>query len=291
MMKRQSWLSLLRPLGVGLIAGSIAVAAGRWMAPARPTVATPAVAPAGGLADLAAALPTPTAGPVLNLSDAPLDPWAGVDASLKDALGRRIDFAVTKVSFRDALSAWGRRAGVNLSVNWTSLENGGFKLDAPVTLDLHNVRADQALRELLRPLGDSAGEPLAAVAEGNVVRVVNMSDLFDREGRRGVTRVYDVRALVVQRARWDRAFGGSAGEWELGDRLVEQVESSVANNAWEEQGFKLGRMHCWHGWLLVEHTPEVQAKVAALLAAMARGGPPVQIGGSFDEVPALWHGF
>ena len=223
-----SRLAPLRPVAVGLIAGLVAVAAGRW---------------------------------------------AGVDASLKDALGRRIDFAVKGTSFCDALAEWGRRAGVNLSVAWASLDDGGFKLDAPVTLDLRHVRADQALRELLRPVGDSTGEPLTAVAEGNVVRVVNMGDLFDREGRRVVTRVYDVRALVVQLARWDRAFGGSAGEWELADRLVEQLETSAAKESWAEQGGKLGRMHCWHGWLVIEHAPR-EAVDAGVPRATFHQNPP-----------------
>lgn len=228
---------------------------------------------------------------MLNLSNSPVDLWAGVDDSLKAALGRRIDHLTMRaVPLSEALAEWGGRSGVNLSVSWPYLEVAGYSRDTPVTLDLRGVRADQALRVLLDAAQTRTAEGLVGFAEGSVVKVTPAGDLFDREGRRVVMRIYDVRAAFVQLARWDRAFGGSAGESELGDRLVDRLETSVGNNTRADQGGGLGRMHYWGGWLEVEHTPEVQAKVAALLGVIARGGPPVQIG-TFDDVPALWHGF
>ena len=64
-----------------------------------------------------------------------------------------------QIDARQALEIWSIQTGVPLVVNWAALENAGIDTEAPITLKLRRVPAEQALRLVLRqmnpaPLGD-----------------------------------------------------------------------------------------------------------------------------------------
>jgi type II secretory pathway component GspD/PulD (secretin) len=85
--------------------------------------------------------------------------------------------------------------GANFFVNWPALEEVGVEQDSPVSLQLANVPAEQALRLVLQQVGQIAQfDPIGySIIEGVVTidTVRNLKKTTD-------TRVYDIRDLLVQ---------------------------------------------------------------------------------------------
>ena len=83
--------------------------------------------------------------------------------------------------------------GVNVFVNWPALEAAGVEQDAPISLQLSNVPAEQALRLVLAQVGSEFDPVTFSIIDG-IVTISTERDLQKTTDR----RTYDIRDLLVQ---------------------------------------------------------------------------------------------
>jgi len=102
--------------------------------------------------------------------------------------------------------------GLNFFVNWAQLEGIGIERDLPITLQLTNVPADQALKLVLQQAEAAVGgiDPIDfSIIEG----IVHISTARDLK-RATETRVYDIRDLLVRVPNF-----AESPEFDLGEAL------------------------------------------------------------------------
>ena len=230
----------------------------------------------------------------------------GVDeAAARREVARRLaaPMAITLEArpLRAAFEAWAELAGVGLVVDWRAMEIDGADLERPVTLELADSGGAEgsgglAAADVLLLMMDAASEELRFVAEVESygVRVRTR----DRANRDVVTRVYDVRDLVMEVPTFDDApsldlrealsntgsgggsvgAGGSGGGGELfvvegdggdeqttkaerGEMLAAAVRETVEPDVWRENGGEYSSLRYRAGLLIVRAPAYVHAQI------------------------------
>ena len=188
--------------------------------------------------------------------------------------------------------------GVNYFVNWAALEAAGVEQDTPITLQLSNIPADQALRLVLQQAGGGAElEPIGFSIIDGVVTVSTQRDLTKTTD----TRVYDIRDLLVQIPRFTGApefdlnsalsntsSGGSSGgaqssttlfedadevETITREEMIEQItaliQDTVGNQPdWAAYGGEVSSLRELNGNLIVKTTPDNHRDMIKLLGQL-----------------------
>ncbi len=194
--------------------------------------------------------------------------------------------------------------GLNFYVNWPALEAAGVSQETPITLQLSNVPAEQAMRLVLQQAAATAfGEQIGfSVIEG-VVQISTMADL----NRSTDIRIYDIRDLLVQVPNFTNApefdlenaldqgsqTGGSGGRGGGGgggggqglfdtdddddeeeqqsraeriEQILELIQNTVGRpEEWEFFGGDVSSVRELNGNLIVRTTPDNHRETIALL--------------------------
>jgi hypothetical protein len=148
-------------------------------------------------------------------------------------------------------------AGVNIFVDWPSLQAAGVARDAPVSLSLANVPVDKALDLVLDTVAGQAAR-LDRVIENNVLIISTAASI----ARRTVIRTYDVSSLardvqdspVMAAQRIDHI-----------RRLIQQNVGPVGY--WGDVG-GTWRITTLGGKLVVQASPKAHDQIDALLAKL-----------------------
>jgi len=202
---------------------------------------------------------------------------------IADGMRRPMSMQLRGVPLRDAFEQWSRQSGVPLVIDWRAMALDGVDESVPIDLEMIDVRADTLLLYLM----DGASQDLRFVAEVQPWGVQLRSR--ERASRDVMTRVYDVRDLLVDVPHFDDApsmdlrdalsntrsgGGGSEGgsssgvfriddfsdkerpltKQERGDLLVELVRESIESDLWRANGGEHSSIR-YRGGLLIVRAP------------------------------------
>lgn len=205
----------------------------------------------------------------------------------------------------DVLDYIRNTTNVNLVANWSALAEAGIERSQPITLQLTNIPADQALRLVLQQA--AAVNPEAAINYSIIDGVVTISTQADLSRTTDI-RSYDIRDLLVQVPNFSDApefdlnaalsntnTGGSTGigggggggrgggagglfateaetteELKTRQELVDEITTLIRDTVgrledWEAAGGSVSSMKELNGVLIVRTTPENHRQIASLL--------------------------
>ena len=161
------------------------------------------------------------------------------------------------LSARDALLRVGEAYKLPLVVNWPSLQVAGVSKDTKLDLTLPaGTRADRALSLVLDQLGGDFAALGWTDYDGAVI--VGTQDLVNSYVE---TAVFDVRRLLASKGN---AADGLSPE-ERVSRLTTIITTTVASDAWQDNGGATGKIAELNGQLVVTGTPQMLRDVAKLL--------------------------
>lgn len=186
-----------------------------------------------------------------------------------------------RVTLEQAMAKLSAAAGVNIVVGVRSLETLGIDRAQKLSLDLKDVSLRAAMHLILNEAAAGAGGLGWSVVE-NVI-FVGASDLREPEGL--VTRVYNVRDLVVEALRFSKGLEpistrptpaeaeavetiGGGTEPEVAESLRAAIFANVDPSNWADNGGAYGTVSYFAGLLVIHHRPEVHARIEALLGSL-----------------------
>ena len=120
---------------------------------------------------------------------------------------------------QDAFQWWAKRTGVPLVIDWRAMERNAVAPDAPITLELDAVPAEQCLRILMQQA--SPDVELIHQVTPWYVQVMTKREA----NRHTVVRIYDVGDLVMPIPNFS-----NAPEFRL-DRIIEEAQSDGEYNS------------------------------------------------------------
>jgi len=249
----------MRDVMIGLVAGAAAI------------VLMSVLRPAGAFAPTSAAPTEPAVREVTSDRAAVAEALGADDRSratraVDEAVRKKLAAPIPAVAHVNApldkvLDSWASAAGVNLHVQWRALEAAGINKDAPITINLRGVAAEQVLRRVLEDVGGGNIKLEYRVDEG----VVDVSTAEEMAHYR-VTRIYDVRDLLVASLAQDRKLHGTGAEQtdqDVAVALVTMIEQSIGPT-WDGPqtiGYFAGR-------LIVNKPQAEQDRILQLLTAL-----------------------
>jgi hypothetical protein len=142
--------------------------------------------------------------------------------------------------------------GLDIFVNWKSLEVAGIDRNAPVSLHLKNKKLSISL-DLILTVAGAEHEALGYSVDDGVVVVSTRADL----DKNTLTRVYDVRDLLPAPA-------GAARDAQVA-AVVKLLMDEIGTDTWRDHGGKIGAIRELQGQLIVTQTPENHARIVSLL--------------------------
>jgi hypothetical protein len=176
-----------------------------------------------------------------------------------------IDFAETALN--NVLSQVSEEYGIPIQIDRTALDEAGIGVDAPVTINLHNISLRSALKLTFRNL------QLTWLIQDEVLMVTTNQEADKHLD----TCIYNVQGLV------DEADPGSVSA------LVESIYGCIATDTWAENGGTSAEIRPLpSGLLVVSQTPAVQEQVSALLSKIRkmREKAPLVKGQKYSPEPA-----
>ncbi len=161
-------------------------------------------------------------------------PDAWVSEALRANIGT-LDF--DRIALSDAMDFLRDACGLNLHVDWRSLETAGVKKDCPVNVHLRHVRLTKTLDVIL----DDAGgvNPLGWYVEDGVVRITSSETLRDRTR----LRMYDLSDLLLSGRASQEPPGGVAPFEDmfaepscpqLVEQLTDAITRTIAPDSWAD---------------------------------------------------------
>ncbi len=217
----------------------------------------------------------------------------------REKLQQRISPNFSEVPFAEIIAYLRDVTTANIWVNWRALEGAGVDRSLPVTMNLNDVPAEQALRTILDDVGGGLIE-LSFVIDGGLVKISTRDDL----NRETEIRVYDIRDLLVVIPDFpapEIEFGGSdgggdgegggggfgggdgglfgdeddeddegEGEESLADK-IEEIRTMITDNvdpySWRPDG-EIGSINELNGSLIVTQTVENHRRISELIAKL-----------------------
>ena len=165
---------------------------------------------------------------------------------------RILDVSMPQVIYQEApqcaaLEDYAQRTRLPLKVNWKILQAQGIDPAVPISVGLHNVKVGKGLQVLLDAVSVREHQLDYVIDEDGAIEVIT-----DRtSGERAVVEVYDVSDLFT--------LIPEAPDSKTRDELIQDVTTLVTDtvdpHTWEINGGGLGRIHYFHGKLVVTQTP------------------------------------
>ena len=217
------------------------------------------------------------------------------------AVRARLEKVIPEVSFDnaplgDAVDFFRDAVGANIFVNWNALQRVGVGRDSRVSARFREIKAAKALTIILDSLTPAPRRPLGYSIDDGVVTVSTLEDVRDAHT---VTRVYDVRDLLVTIPDFEPPpveqpvepkqppIDPAAREWkkvedehgemrtrqETIDEIIRLVTETVSPDSWRDAGGTAGSVRELQGQFIITQTAENHRQIAALLQQLreARG--------------------
>ncbi|MDB5292607.1 MAG: pilQ 1 [Phycisphaerales bacterium] len=183
----------------------------------------------------------------------PPKPSPATEAANKKLQERIADVRFSDVGLGDAIDQLRDLSGLNIFVNWKSLEKVGLNRTARVSLHLKDKRLSTVI-DLLLTVAATEGEKLGYLVEDGVVSISTEDDL----AKNTLTRVYDVRDLLAA------APPGATRDVQVA-AVVKLIMDEVASDSWRDRGGKIGAIRELQGQLIVTQTPDNHTRIVSLL--------------------------
>ncbi|MDB5358097.1 MAG: hypothetical protein JWN24_4550 [Phycisphaerales bacterium] len=183
----------------------------------------------------------------------PHKPSPATEAANKKLQGKIADVRFAEVTLGDAIDQLRDLSGLNIFVNWKSLEKAGLDRTARVSLHLKDKRLSTVI-DLLLTVAATEGEKLGYLVEDGVVSISTEDDL----AKNTLTRVYDVRDLLAA------APAGAKRDVQVA-AVVKLIMDEVASDTWRDRGGKVGAIRELQGQLIVTQTPDNHTRIVSLL--------------------------
>ncbi len=208
----------------------------------------------------------------------------------------RLDFS--GIAFGDVVQFLREVSDVSIHVKWSALETIGVDKTTKVSVNLTNVTLEKTIQVILDDVGGV--NPLGFVLDEGVITITTVDDLSSRT----VTRVYDIRDLVVRTPnfkgpkvtlRQTAGNNNNAAGWGWGDDdddgktpsmkeeltsdITDLIRSTIDPDTWREAGGKHASIRELSGQIIVTSTAENQQALMDLLAQLRQArGPQVEEG-------------
>lgn len=152
------------------------------------------------------------------------------------------------MNLSDLVDQLAQQTNQKILVNWQALQQVHIAKNLLITVDLSNLRLDEALAKLLDAVG-GAHVRLGYSLDNGIVAITTSEEL----SKNVVTTVYDI----------SRAIQNDPHPNILIERITRTVRG-IDPLSWKKTG-GLGVVDYFNGQLIVTQTPEVQARIAAEL--------------------------
>ncbi len=206
---------------------------------------------------------------------------------------RRLSAVTPRVSmdgtaFADALEQLRELGQFNMHVNWRELESAGIRRDTPITTELLDVKLEKALKLVLAD-ASTPDSPLGYEVDDGVLTVSTQEELDQRT----VTRVYDIRDLVVHVPNFDDApsvrlkaprqqpeeeqseslfadekeqsLFPSDPNGSVIEKILDIIRDTIYPGTWRHQNGLIGSIRELNGQIIVTHTLNAQQQLTSLL--------------------------
>jgi hypothetical protein len=198
-------------------------------------------------------------------------------------LDRVVSKVQGKMSLEEFVKLLRDASGVNVVAEWKVIEAAGVERTTTVELDLKDVTID---RLLLLGLEEAGGGSvcLGYWASDNIITITTAEALgTDGSTHPAVVRVYNVRDIIVDAARFGRSIDQLRGEARAasnGSSLVPHSEEEMARelrqiildgvepNSWTENGGKYATIHYVGGLFVICQHPSNHDQILAILRLM-----------------------
>ena len=204
----------------------------------------------------------------------------------------KLDFA--GIDFKDVVQFLREVSNVSIHVKWAALEAVGIDQSTKVNVHLADVTLRKAIRTILEDVGGV--NPLAFVVDEGVITISTKDDL----SRQTVTRVYDIRDLIVSIPSFtgpaisltttsggnnntgsNGPFGGNnttsgnnaggnneSSRTELITSILDLIRSTIDPTSWRESSGEIGSISELGGQIVVTQTAENQRSLLDLLSKL-----------------------
>jgi type II secretory pathway component GspD/PulD (secretin)/tetratricopeptide (TPR) repeat protein len=181
-------------------------------------------------------------------------------------------------------------AGVDMDIDWASLDVVGVTKETPVTLELSRVNAKGVLDKVMERASQDPSNGAAWTIKDGAVFVASQ-EVVDRER---VLAIYDIQDLLVVVPNFEDApefnlqtvlqgaRGGGQSPFQDGneeeedlptreeriDELVDIITTNVDPEGWEDASGNRGRIEQFQGNLVITQTPENHREIRGLLSKL-----------------------
>lgn len=246
----------------------------------------------------------PSDWPDKTLKRKPIGAGEVTESETDRAVRRRLEQKLAKldfagIDFKDVVQFLREVSNVSIHVKWAALEAVGIDQSTKVNVHLTNVTLKKAIRTILEDVGGV--NPLAFVVDDGVITISTKDDL----SRQTVTRVYDIRDLIIRVPNFEGpklSLTTSAGDNNAGDdsgpfgdddddddtgnneptraelitSILELIRSTIDPTSWRESAGEIGSIKELGGQIIVTQTSENQRSLLGLLS-MLRESRALQI--------------
>jgi len=160
----------------------------------------------------------------------------------------RLDFSAEDEPLEQALQRIAEAVGVAIDLDRNQFSEVNVKVDSPVSIHLKDVRAENVLRILLRPL------KLVPVARAGHVIVTSEEG---EEDHFQTTRYYPLRDLMID----------GEGQFDDGDSIIDMLTTSLVPESWEELGGP-ATVYPFEGGLSISQSHPLHQAIEQLFAAL-----------------------
>jgi len=150
---------------------------------------------------------------------------SALPVNLETALDKEITLDLKGVPFDDAIETIRKATRTNIAVNWNALEAAGVKHETPVTLYVHGVTYEAAVKALMELLPAANGGANYTVGD-NILEITTNAEI----GKAPVLRVRSIDRVLGYSLG---AAAAAGGERDQNARLLERVLTAELRRAGE----------------------------------------------------------
>ncbi|MEI7458361.1 MAG: hypothetical protein WCK15_03080 [Pirellula sp.] len=165
-----------------------------------------------------------------------------MEQAIRDRLNQRLDASFNAQPLSEVMKFFSRELQIPILIDDKALEEENITPDEPITFELDNARAVNAIELILRPLQ-------LTYEVGNEVMMITSKQL-----EANITRYYDLSTILPDNS--------------LSGEIVELIQEMVASDSWAIVG-GVSKLRLFGSVLVVNAPEETQFEIAELLRAIA----------------------